>query len=120
MCTLRRPDAARAQVLPTLNMGADYTKHEGAIQKTEGNIETVNRDALFVGLGPSLNFQTSDALFGPLAARQIFSASQAAVVRVTNDTLLQVSDAYFVVLRARRRLARIKETFDYLISDRLS
>ncbi len=110
----------RAQVgfLPNFNIGSTYSEHEGNIQKTEGNIIKANKDALFVGGGTSVNFQFVDAIFGPLTARQVSLATQARLRRITDDTLLAVANAYFNVLRAERRLARIDETLRYLTADR--
>jgi outer membrane protein TolC len=113
-------DRAYVSWLPNLNLGTTYTEHEGNIQKTEGNIIKANKDALFVGGGPSVSFSLTDAIFLPLAARQVAAASQAGRQRVDNDTLLAVADAYFAVLRARRRLARVDETLEYLSSQRPS
>ncbi len=107
---------ARVQVLPNLNIGSTYVHHEGNIQRTEGNIIRVNRDSLFVGGGPGLTMSFADAVFAPLVARQLRTASQAGLQRVNNDTLLAVSDAYFNVLRARRRLARVEATLEFLTS----
>src|SRR5262249_49606545 len=94
--------------------------HDGQIQKTEGNIITVNRDSDFLGGGPSMTLQLTDAIFGPLAARQVELATKAGVARVTNDTLLAVADAYFSILRARRQLARVEVTLEFLTSERPS
>jgi outer membrane protein TolC len=113
-------DRAEVNILPNLNIGSTYTKHDGNIAKTEGNIIKANKDALFVGGGPSLALALTDALFAPLVARQVLAARQAGLQRVSNDTLLAVGEAYVNVLRARRRLARIEETLDYLISERPS
>src|SRR5262249_13141062 len=110
---------ARATVLPTFTLGSTYSSHEGTIQKTEGNIIIVNRDSLFVGGGPQLVFQTTDALFGPAIARQVEVATQAGLQRVTLDTLFAVADAYFNVLRARRRLARVESTLEFLTQERI-
>src|SRR5262249_2522393 len=102
--------------LPGVNLGSAYSHHDGNIQKTEGNIINANPGSLFVGGGPSLNYQLSDAIFLPLIARQLRDASAAGLRRVNNDTLLAVADAYFAVLRARRRLARVEEVLEYLAS----
>ncbi|HYT94685.1 MAG TPA: TolC family protein [Gemmataceae bacterium] len=109
-------ERARVSFLPNLNLGSTYSKHEGNIAKTEGNIIKANKDALFVGGGPSLAFGLAEAIFTPLVARQVATATQAGLQRVNNDTFLAVADAYFNVLRARRRLARVDETLDYLTS----
>jgi outer membrane protein TolC len=109
---------ANATALPTINLGSAYNTHDGNIQKTEGNIEKVNRSSLFVGLGPSVNVGLADAIFLPLAARQVVVSTRATVDRINNEISLLVADAYFAVLRQRRRLARVDETLDYLLSNR--
>ncbi len=87
-------------MLPSMIVGSTYYGHEGQIAKTEGNIITANKDSLFVGLGPSISVNFADAIFTPLVARQAGAAATAGARRVYNDTLLQVSQAYFAVLRA--------------------
>lgn len=109
---------ARALILPTVNLGSTYVDHEGNIQRTEGNVVKANRDSLFVGGGPSVSLGFSEALFAPLVARQVSAASQAGMQRVHNDTLLAVAEAYFNVLRARRRLARVEATLEFLTSEK--
>jgi outer membrane protein TolC len=106
--------------LPNFNLGVIYTHHEGNIAKTEGNIEKVNKDAMFVGGGPSLSLQTTEAIFGALALRRLTRASEAGLRRVQNDTVLAVAEAYLNVLRAQRRVARVNETLEHLLSDQLS
>src|SRR5262249_49343525 len=59
----------------------------------------------------------TDAIFTPLVARQLTRATAAGQERVNNETLLQVADSYFNVLRARRRLARVGETLTYLTAE---
>jgi len=113
-----RLDKANATLLPNFNLGSSYLRHDGNIQKTEGNIIKANKDALFVGGGPSLVLPTVEAIFTPLAARQLAAASEAGFVRVQNDTLLAVADAYLNVLRARRRLARVQETLEHLTNEK--
>jgi outer membrane protein TolC len=111
---------AKVTALPNFNLGSTYSKHEGSIAKTEGNIIDANKDAVFVGGGPSLAFGVADALFTPLVARQALVATQAGLRRVNNDVMLAVADAYLTVLRARRRLARVDEVLDYLVSEQPS
>jgi outer membrane protein TolC len=108
------------QVVPNFNIGMSYNHHEGNIQKTEGNIIKANRDSMFVGGGPQLSLQTTEAIFGPLALRRLERASQAGRRRVENDTELAVAEAYLSVLRARRRVARVNETLVHLLEDQVS
>ena len=111
---------AQLLMLPNVGIGSTYFKHEGKIAKTEGNIITANKDALFVGLGPSASISFADAIFAPLVARQANSATQAGARRVHSETLLAVSEAYFAVLRARRKLARVDMTLESLTADKPS
>jgi len=111
---------AQLLMLPNVGLGSTYLKHEGQIAKTEGNIITANKDALFVGGGPSLAVSFADAVFAPLVARQAVGASQAGAQRVHNDALLAVSEAYFAMMRARRKLARVDVALEYLTSDKPS
>jgi outer membrane protein TolC len=104
-------------ILPNLNIAGSYNHHEGNIQKTEGNIIKANRDSMWVNFGPSVAFSTTEAIFGPLAARRVTASVSAGVRRVDNDTLLAVGEAYFAVLRARRRVARVNETLEHLLAE---
>jgi outer membrane protein TolC len=109
-----------AMTLPNIQTGASYNHHEGQIQKTEGNIITVNRDSLWVNSGPVVSYQLVEAIFTPMIATRLLDASRAGQRRVSNDTFLAVADAYFAVLRARRRIARIEETMEFLTSEQPS
>ena len=111
---------AGAQFLPNLSIGSTYVAHDGQIQNTAGNVQTVDRDSLFVGGGPSITLPLERALFGPLEARQLRDAALAGRARVTNETLLVIVDAYINVLRARRQLARLDEVLDFLTSEEFS
>ncbi len=111
---------AQSTFLPNLNVGSTYTEHEGAIQRTEGTVVNVNRDALFVGMGTTLTFNISEAIYAIPEARRRLDATINGQVRVTNDTLLQVATAYVSVLRAQRQLMRLTETLDFLTSEQES
>jgi outer membrane protein TolC len=106
--------------LPDAALLGDYLNHGGRIQQANGNILNTSRSSLFVGGGPSLNLALSDALFGPLVARQLVNASEAGLQRVTNDNLLAVAEAYLQLLRARRRIARADLTLDFLTNEKAS
>ena len=105
---------AFSRLLPNVTTGTTYLDHNGRIQKADGNILGVNRDSLLVGATTAISLDVADAVFLPLAARQAEEATRAATVRVTNDTLLAVADAYIAVLRAHRRLERADLTLEFL------
>lgn len=116
-----RARAANALWIPSLSAGLVYNNHAGRIQGTEGEILEVSRNSLFVGAGavagtsaanggasgPARMFvdlSLADALFEPLAARQLVRATAAVRTAIFNDTLLQVSATYLALARAQSRL----------------
>jgi outer membrane protein TolC len=106
---LRAADAAldRANVLwlPNVALGTDYFRHDGQIQDVAGNVFTTSKSSLLLGAGPNAVFSVSDALYAPLAARQVVRARQADAQAARNDTTLQVAEAYFSVQQARGEVA---------------
>jgi outer membrane protein TolC len=109
---------AAVRALPDLTLGSTYVRHEGQIQRTEGNVITVDRDSLWVGGGPQLSVSLAEAIFGPHEAGGLLRAAFFGEQRVKLQVLLDVGDAYFNLLLARRRLARIDETLEFLTSER--
>jgi outer membrane protein TolC len=97
-------DRANVLWLPTINLGADYTRHDGQIQDVGGTVFTTSRSSLLLGAGPTVNFAVSDALLAPLAARQVVAARRAELQATTNDTTLAVAEAYIAVQQARGEL----------------
>jgi outer membrane protein TolC len=97
----------RAQVLwlPDLNVGADYYRHDGLDQSTDGTIIQVDKYSVAAGGGATLNFAVTDALFAPLAARQVLAARESDLQAARNNALLQVATAYFDVQQSRGHLA---------------
>lgn len=108
-----RVDRAEALWLPSLRIGASYNRHDGPLQDVGGVVGPVTRSALYAGGGagavaaasPAVpgvyaNFHLADAIFQPLAARQAACAQRFAATAATNDVLLQVSLAYWELVRA--------------------
>src|SRR5207253_7417124 len=97
----------RAQVLwlPTVYLGVDYFRHDGQIQSVEGNVFGTSKSSFMVGAGPFAVFAITDAIFAPLAERQVVRARDAALQTARNDSLQGVAEAYFNVQQARGELA---------------
>jgi outer membrane protein TolC len=97
-------ELTRAKVLwiPTLNIGFDYLRHDGGGPDFNKGIMTAPSVNFFYG-GAGLwgVLPTTDAIFAPLAARQVLNARHWEIQASKNDALLQVSDAYFRVHQAR-------------------
>ena len=122
--------AARALWLPSLFYGPTWYRSDGQIQTVTGQVQTINRSALFIGgtaalantiqgpppgTGiPSVNGMTaavriSDAIFVPMAARRVLIANEAGLRTATNDALLQIAQTYFDLQGATGRLAIARE-----------
>ncbi|MCH8827960.1 MAG: TolC family protein [Planctomycetes bacterium] len=110
--------AARVMWVPSLNAGIGYSKHEGRIQDTRGDVIEVNRDSLFLGGGavtsgaptaagsggPArmfIDLSLADAIFQPRSALSLVEASRAGHHATFNDTLLAASLAYYDVAAAQ-------------------
>lgn len=109
---------AAAQFLPTINAGINSDNHIGPLQRSNGSILKVNRNALYLGLGASAvgagtvnipgivwNANLSQVYFNALIARQVVGQREFASVAVRNDVLLAVARAYLELLRAEGRRA---------------
>jgi outer membrane protein TolC len=100
-----RLDLAYSRWLPNVYLGGDYARQEGRIQDVTGNIFNTTKQSAMVGAGPSFVFSPSEAILGPLAARQVVAAREADRRAAENDITLSVAEAYFNVQQARGELA---------------
>jgi outer membrane protein TolC len=101
---------ARSLWLPSLNVGVAYNRHDGQLQDVVGNILGTSKQSLLVGGGPTAVFAFTDALYAPLAARQITDARRLGVQTATNDVMVAVTDAYFTVQQARGEWAAAQDS----------
>ena len=94
----------RAKVLwiPTLNIGFDYIRHDGGGPDFNKGIMTAPSVNFFYGgAGMWGTISTTDAIFQPLAARQVLNSRHWDIQTAKNDALLQTADAYFQVHQYR-------------------
>ena len=104
----------RAQVLwiPDLVVGFDYLRHDGRIQRIDGDVITTSKSAIMAGAGPVAVFGLTDAIYSPLAAKQVVRGREAELQATLNDTLYQIADAYCVLQQARGELAGALDTLE--------
>lgn len=108
---------ARVLMLPDFNAGTNYHLHQGVYQTSAGVIRNINIQSLYVGGGagtvgantvtiPMFRIfgNVGDALYQPLAARQIVAARTATVKATENSVLLDVAGAYLALMAAEARL----------------
>ncbi|MBU6275766.1 MAG: TolC family protein [Planctomycetes bacterium] len=121
---------ARALWLPSIFIGPNWIRHDGQAQVVEGPVRTISKSSLFLGAtaagGSSITgpvpaggpapvtglttvLRISDAIFLPLAARQIVDARRAGIRTAANDALLGTAESYMELQRAAGRLAIARE-----------
>lgn len=98
--------------LPNVYLGASYYRHDGGGVGNSGALFVNGRDQFMAGGGLTAVFATTDAIFTPLAARQVLRSRQLDVQTARNDALLDVAESYFNVQQARGRLAGAQDTAD--------
>ena len=114
---IARHRSARVELVPNVNAGVSYDGHTGPLQRSSGEILRVSRQSLYLGGGvaaeaagtvgiPAVNIAShlADALYDPLATRQLVDRSSAEAGATTNQTLLEVAAAYLELQGARARL----------------
>jgi len=97
-------ELTRAKLLwvPLLNVGFDYTRHDGGGPDFNKGIMTAPSVNYFMGgAGLNLYVNMTDALFEPLVARRVVDSTNWDVQASKNDALLQTTDAYFRVHQYR-------------------
>jgi outer membrane protein TolC len=104
---------ANALWLPSITIGGDYYRHDGDIQDSNGVIEDNSHSTLMFGMGSGIGTSAvvspDDAIFSSQAARHTLAARQSQVQAATNDSMLAVTNAYFLVQQSRGDLAAAQD-----------
>ncbi|MDG3006099.1 TolC family protein [Paludisphaera mucosa] len=102
---------ARALKIPNMNGGIGYYRHDGFNQNLfTGQGFEKGTNALQVGGGPTWTVNVTDALYAPLAARQVVGSRRADLQAARNDALLATAQTYFDVQETRGRLVGAEAT----------
>jgi len=91
--------------LPNVYTGAGYYLHDGGNEGTSGTFYNNVRNQYMAGAGVTVAVSATDAIFTPLAMRQVVKSRTFDMQTARNDALLDVAEAYFNVQQARGRLA---------------
>lgn len=104
---------ARAMALPSVNAGANFREHQGVLQTSSGKMIDADFSSLYVGNGamataagttvvPGIQIygHVGDAIFMPLAARQLVAARNFQAEAASHQILLEVSTRFLDLLAA--------------------
>jgi outer membrane protein TolC len=99
-------EQARVLWLPSIYLGVEYQRHDGGeLNFLTGQTIIGPRSQFLTGGGARAVFALTDAIYAPLAERQLLRARNFEVQTAKNDALLSVALAYFDVQQARGILA---------------
>jgi len=102
---------ARVLWLPSINLGVDYQRHDGGQQNVlTGQTILGSRNQFLAGGGAQAVFALTDAIYAPLAERQLLQARNSDIQTAKNDALLSVAVAYFDVQQSRGILAGAQDS----------
>src|SRR5262249_32482121 len=114
---------AHALLIPTLDAGTNLNEHWGNIQNSEGVLEEVHRQALYVGVGAGavgagtvgvpgvrVTAHVADALFEPRVAQQEVAGRRFDAAATRNAVLLEVVNAYFELIGAEAQLTALHQS----------
>lgn len=114
--------AARALLLPSVNIGGNFYHHQGNLQASSGLIRDVDRQSLYLGAGARavgtgtvtvpgvwLFAHLGDAMYEPLAARQQVAARRSDAQAVQNVVLRDVAAEYLRLAGAEARLGVLRQ-----------
>jgi outer membrane protein TolC len=103
--------AQKASVLwlPSANVGTDYIRHTGGLQDTSGNLLVENTNSFIAGGSAVLRVATTDAIFEPLAARQVLASRRIDTQTARNEMLRATAESYFQVQLSRGTYAAMTD-----------
>jgi outer membrane protein TolC len=95
--------AEKANVLwlPSAVGGANYIRHDGGNQATNGDFLNTNSNFFIAGGSAELRLSTTDAIYEPLSAKRVLEARRIDTQAARNDALRATAEAYFNVQFAR-------------------
>jgi outer membrane protein TolC len=101
--------SALLQFFPWLTVGASYSRHDGQIQATEGEIVTVSRQAYAPGATLTGQWELGEAIYRKLAAKQVERAAHFALEAQRQASITASAQGYFDLVLAQAAVGVAKE-----------
>lgn len=123
-------EESRTLLLPSLYLGPNWIRHDGQAQLVDGKVRSISKSSLFLGgtaaggqgvTGPvpaggpaqvgglTSIIRFSDAIYEPMAKRQVSESRRAGVIVAQQNALLKVSELYFDLQKAAGQVAIARE-----------
>ena len=101
--------SALLQFFPWLTVGASYSRHDGQIQGTEGEIVTVSRQAYAPVATLTGQWELGEAIYRRLAAKQVERAADFALEAQRQASITSSAQGYFELVLAQAAVGVAKE-----------
>jgi outer membrane protein TolC len=101
--------SALLQFFPWVSVGVSYTRHDGQLQATEGEIVTVSRQAYAPGATVTGQWDLGDAIYRRLAAKQLEHAADHALDAQRQDAVVAAARDYFDLAFAQAAVGVARE-----------
>ncbi len=94
-------DLAAKAWLPNVNIGTEYTRHEGGIANEDGTITISSFSTLFAGLDITGKLDLRTAVFLKINAEREVLQQRGELRRITSENLLEATSTYVDLLAVR-------------------
>lgn len=108
---------ARAQHLeaqlgffPWIGASAGFRRHEGNLQRVDGNVFETNKNTYVAGAALNAQLELGESIFASLAAHRLAAAANEALDAERRDRVLEAAAGYFELVRARAAVGIGQET----------
>ncbi len=94
----------RRKFFPWLSVGTSYHRTAGNLQDIPGNVTEESKNNYQAGIGVAAELRIGEAIYRSLSAKQRTKAAEHQVDAARNQSVTQVTQAYFRLLRAQASL----------------
>ncbi|MFM2171023.1 MAG: hypothetical protein RI957_1252 [Verrucomicrobiota bacterium] len=91
----------RRKFFPWLSVGTSYHRTAGNLQDIPGNVTEESKNNYQAGIGVAAELRVGEAIYRNLSAKQRAKAAEYQVDAARNQSVAQVTQAYFRLLRAQ-------------------
>ncbi|MCC6355215.1 MAG: TolC family protein [Verrucomicrobiae bacterium] len=101
---------AQLRFFPWIGASLGFRRHEGNIQRVDGNVFETNKNTYATGGAVNLGLELGESIFGALAAHRLASAAGEDLEAERRDRVLEAAVGYFELARARAAVGIGEET----------
>lgn len=101
---------AQMGFFPWIGASAGFRRHEGNLQRVDGNVFETNKNTYAAGVGLNARLDIGESIFATLAAHRLAAAADELFQTERRDRILEAAIGYFELVRARSAVGIGHET----------